>query len=78
MDFLFDDDPELLLKLQSLTAFKTPTNRQIVDWLKQTKGILSKEMKTFLHLPIRSTDTNTYTGPLTVSQQVWIYQTINE
>lgn len=77
MNYLFDDDKELLEKVEQLTVFKTPTNREITEWLRQTKGMLSKEVKMFLRLPIREQDTVVYDGPLTVSQQVWIYQTIN-
>jgi hypothetical protein len=59
--------------------FIAPTNRQVQDWLKQTQGILSNDLRQRLSLPIlKERETIVYTGPLSLSQQMYIYHELVE
>src|SRR5437879_2004753 len=69
---LFDD-------LNFKDKFIPPTNKEVIDWLKQTQGILSNDLRLLLGLPIlKERERIKYSGLLSLRQQIYIYRELNE
>ena len=75
MDILFEG---LDLTWEDQLRFTVPTVNEVRDWLRQTEGRYTNEILEFLHLPLRTTNVATYSGSLSIPQQVYIIQTLNE
>jgi hypothetical protein len=74
MDFLFPD-----IDITNIEPFKIPLDRQIIDWIKQTNGQYTNELRQFLNLPkLDSRSHIVYNGPLTLAQQYWIICELSE
>lgn len=73
MDYLF---PEFCVP--ELAPFVRPTNREVQDWLAQTRGMLSNELRHWAGLVPLLGRRVLYTGPLTLAQQWWIYCELND
>lgn len=59
--------------------FKVPTNKEIAEYLKQTKGIVDNELLNFLGLKSHvKREIFWYHGNLSLQQRVYIFQTLNE
>lgn len=64
--------------LSKQDKFVVPTNLQVCEWLKQTKGILTNEMRLFIGFPSDpSRAPIKYSGPLTLPQQIYVFHQLN-
>ncbi len=70
MDFLFGS--ELAEKAKEIQIFIVPTNSQITQWLKETKGKVDKELSIYLNLKYISDFV--YIGDLSLQQRAYIFQ----
>ena len=69
MEFLFDT--LTINKINSLDSWVTPTDLQIKDYIKQTKGMITKPVADMLGIKCINRGI-IYTGSLTVPQQYYI------
>jgi hypothetical protein len=71
MDILFEGLD--LSAFDTIPRFRTPTRREIAEWIRQTEGVWTNEILEWLGRPVRPDRAGVkYHGPLTLAQQWWI------
>ena len=74
-----DLDIDFICSLPDPIPYRSPTSSQVVDLLKQTKGVLDADLCRFLRLtPRPDIETSIYTGPLDVSQRAEVFHWITD
>jgi len=85
MEYLFGEELAIFLQKQDIPLFKIPSDKEIAEFIKQTEGILSPEICKLLNIEYHQTDSlpllrlqannnKTYTGSLTIQQQLYVIQ----
>ena len=60
------------------TRFTTPCDKDVREWLRQTRGVLTNEVRAWLGLPpIESRSVIKYEGPLSLAQQYYVLCELN-
>ncbi len=74
MEYLFPD-----IDISNLTRFIIPNEKEIIHWLKQTKGVYTDDIRNYFNIRLLpNREIVVYQGSLSLMQQIYIIQSINE
>lgn len=75
----FMDIEPLFHDIKIDTEWMQPTPAQIIDWIKQTNGIVTNEMLNYLGYPMKTNRSDIhYAGDLTIQQQIYILHELTD